>query len=142
MKEIKKTLRIASTNWIHLVGFYVTTYLSLILFKLVGLEGSENDYWNVLLFLSLLTIPLLFFTYGLIIIASFFGAILLLDSIGFNLKIQRTRLILIFQWIIIIPPFIFWAFEYEYWLWLSLCLSFLVTQLIREKTINKILSGN
>ena len=142
MKEIKKTLRIASTNWIHLVGFYVTTYLSLILFKLVGLEGSENDYWDVLLFLSLLTIPLLFFTYVLIIIASFFGAILLLDSIGFNLKIQRTRLILIFQWIIITPPFIFWAFEYEYWLWLSLCLSFLVTQLIREKTINKILSGN
>lgn len=142
MKEIKKTLRIASTNWIHLVGFYVTTYLSLILFKLVGLEGSENDYWNVLLFLSLLTIPLLFFTYGLIIIVSFFGAILLLDIIGFNLKIHRIRLILFFQWIIIIPPFIFWAFEYEYWLWLSLCLSFLVTQLIREKTINKILSGN
>src|SRR5690606_7283822 len=140
MKEIKKTLRIASTNWIHLVGFYVTTYLSLILFKLVGLEGSENEYWDVLLFLSLLTIPLLFFTYGLIIIVSFFGAILLLDIIGFNLKIHRIRLILFFQWIIIIPPFIFWAFEYEYWLWLSLCLSFLVTQLIREKTINKILS--
>jgi len=142
MKEIKKTLRIASTNWIHLVGFYVTTYLSLILFKLVGLEGSENDYWDVLLFLSLLTIPLLFFTYGLIIMTSFFGAILLLDIIGFNLKIQRTRLILLFQWIIIIPPFIYWAFEYEYWLWLSLCLSFLATQLIRGKTINKILSDN
>lgn len=122
----------------HLVGFFVTTYLSLILFKLIGLEGSENEGWGEILLLSLLTIPLLFFTYGLLIIGGFFGAIAILDIIGFNLKVNKVTLILILEWLIIIPPFIKWAFEYEYWLWLTLIISFAITQWIRNEKIKKI----
>lgn len=133
-------MKILSTNWVHFVGFYVTTYLSLILFKLIGIEGSANEEWSAILFLSLLTIPLLFFVYGLRIIGGFLVAIVLLDIIGFTLKPDRIKLILFIEWILIIPPFINWAFEYEYWLWITLTISFLVTQLLREKKIDKIIN--
>lgn len=117
----------------------MTTYMSLILFKLIGLEGTTNDSWNEIIFLSLLTIPLLFFTYGILIIGGFLGVIVILDAIGFNLTTNKVRLILILEWLIVIPPFVNWAFEYEYWLWLPLTISLLVTQLIREKIIERII---
>ncbi|WP_026838886.1 hypothetical protein [Gillisia sp. JM1] len=139
MNKVKNTLKILSTNWVHFVGFYVTTYLSLILFKLIGIEGSANEEWNAILFLSLLTIPLLFFVYGLRIIGGFLIAIILLDIISFNLKTSRIKLILLIEWLLIIPPFINWAFEYEYWLWITLSISFLITQLFRKRKITKII---
>jgi len=143
LNRLKYTLNILATNWVHLVGFYVTTYLSLILFKLLALEGSENEEWAATIFLSPLTILLLYLVYGLRIIGGFFAAIVILDIIGFNLKTERIKLILFLEWIIIIPPFINWAFEYDYWLWLTLSMSFLVTQHLRYKKIEKIRSqGN
>ena len=138
MDKIKYTLRIIATNWIHLVGFYVTAYLSFILFKLIGTERSFSQDWNVVLFLSIFTIPILFFYYGPIIIGGFFGLIIVLDIIGFNLKTDRNKIILLIEWLIIIPPFIFWAFKYDYWLWITLSISLLITQLIREKRIKRI----
>jgi hypothetical protein len=142
LNKLKNTSKILATNWIHFVGFYVTTYLSLILFKLIGLEGTENDEWSTILFLSLLTIPLLFFVYGLRIIGGFFVAIVLLDIIGFNLKHAKIKLILLVEWILIIPPFINWAFEYDYWLWITLSISFLTTQLLRKRAIDNIIKSN
>lgn len=142
LNRLKYILKIIATNWVHFVGFYVTTYLSLILFKLIGLEGSANEEWTSILFLSLLTIPLLFFVYGLRILGGFLVAIVFLDILGFNLKPSRIKLILFLEWILIIPPFINWAFEYEYWLWLTLSISFLITQSLREKKIDKIIKSN
>lgn len=138
-EKLKTLLKIIATNWIHLLGFYITTYLSSIFFKLLGIGNSEGYEWEVILFLSLLTIPLLFFTYGVRIIGGFFGGIILLDLIGFNLKILQLRLILLIECLIIIPLFINWAFEYNYWLWLTLSGSFIVTQFLREQMIVKIL---
>jgi hypothetical protein len=142
LNKLKDTFKILATNWVHFVGFYVTTYVSLILFKLIGLDGTENDEWSTILFLSLLTIPLLFFVYGLRIIGGFFAAIVLLDIIGFNLKPARIKLILFLEWVLIIPPFINWAFEYDYWLWITLSISFLTTQLLRKKAIENIAKPN
>ena len=138
MERIKATLRILSTNWVHFLGFYITTYFSLILFKLIGLEGAENDAWDSVLFLSLFTIPLLFFVYGLKIMGGFLAAIFILDIIGFNLTDKNIRIVLFLQWLLIIPPFIFWAMEYQYWLWLTLIISFFFTQFLREKEIIKV----
>lgn len=138
MDRLKRTLRIISTNWIHLVGFYVTTYFSMILFISLGLETYTTETWSQTLFLNLIMIPFLFFTYGLMFIGGFFGAIIIMDSIGFNLTKTKTNLILFLEWIIIIPPFVTWAFEYDYWLWLTLIVSFAVTQWIRRRKIEKI----
>jgi len=145
MDRIKYTLRILGTNWIHFIGFYVTTYLILILFKLIGLEGTANEGWTEIIFLSLLTIPpsvLCLWRNDVMIIGGFIGTIAILDIIGFNLKTNNTKLILIIKWLIIIPTFINWAFKYDYWLWITLSISFLVTQLMRVERIEKINKKN
>ena len=136
--NIKNILKIISTNWIHLFGFYVTTYLSLILFKILQLDEHEDETWSRILILSLVTIPLLFITYGPMIIAGFFSALFLLDFLGFTFAPEEMKLILISEWLILSLPFILWAFEYEYWLWLTLSISFYVTQKIRSKKITQI----
>ncbi|SFO01476.1 hypothetical protein SAMN04488519_103109 [Algoriphagus ornithinivorans] len=138
MDRIKMTFQIIFTNWVHLLGFYFTTYLSFILFSILRLEGFAGENWNVILFFSPLAIPILFFTYGLFIIGGFYISICLLDTLAFNFIKEKTWTILFLEWIMIIPIFIMWAFEYEYWLWLTLILSFLVTQRIRKNSIEKI----
>lgn len=119
-----------------MVGFYVTTYLSLILFRLIGLETTDS--WFSTLLTSFLTIPLLYLVYGLKIIAEFYGVIILLDLIGFSIFKNRVKKILFFETILITPPFIAWAFEYQYWLWITLSISLGVTQYIRIWRIERI----
>lgn len=139
MDRVRMTFQIIFlTNWVHFVGFYLTTYLSFILFSILGIQDFTNENWNVILFLSPLTISILFFTYGLIILVWFYISIAILDIIAFNLIREKTVIILFLEWIILIPIFIKWAFEYEYWLWITLIFSFLVTQWIRKSKIEKI----
>jgi hypothetical protein len=138
---LKKALKIFATNWVHLVGFYITTYLSIILFKTFGMEGYGNESWLKTLSLTLLMIPFLFFTYGTLIILGFYAALLLSDTVAFSVlkSKKRIRAILLIEWLLIIPTFISWAFEYNYWLWITLSISFLVTQHLREKKIKRII---
>ncbi|TNE81462.1 MAG: hypothetical protein EP332_03475 [Bacteroidetes bacterium] len=112
--------------------------MSFILFKLIGLHEFANQEWSWILFDGLHMIPIFFFTYGLPFLAGFCVAMITLDSLGFNLIAKQINLILCLEWLIIVPPFFYWAFKYEYWLWLSLILSFAVTQWIRKGMIEKI----
>src|SRR5687767_5234111 len=77
---MKNIASILATNWIHILGFYLTTYLSLILFKVVGLEAKSDD-WSELLLLSPLTILFLFFIYGSTFLIGFFVSLSILDII-------------------------------------------------------------
>ncbi len=138
MKRLKRTLKIISTNWVHLVGFYVTTLFSLILFSFFGLEGYTTETWTQALFLNLIMILFLIFGYGLMFLVGFYVALIIMDSIGFNMTKTKTDFILLLEWIIIVPPFVTWAFKYDYWLWLTLIISFAVTQWIRRRKIEKI----
>lgn len=138
---MKKILKIFVTNWVHLVGFYITTYLSIVLFKAFRIEGYGNESWLKTLSLTLIMIPFLFFTYGTLIILGFYAALLLSDTVAFSVlkSEKRIRAILLIEWLLIIPTFISWAFEYDYWLWITLFISFLVTQYLREKKIKRII---
>ncbi|KAA3646823.1 MAG: hypothetical protein DWP98_10185 [Bacteroidetes bacterium] len=133
----KRILKILGTNYIHLIGFIITTYFSSIIFSLLKLERYTNEFTIDSLIVWVFTVPLLIFTYGLIFLGGFYLSIIIMDSIGFFLFPNQTRRILLIEWLIIIPPFVYWAFQYDYWLWLTLSVSFLITQLIREKIINK-----
>lgn len=130
-----KLLKVLKTNWIHLLGFYVSTYCSSIIFHLMGLERYRGYSLTPTLLTSLVSIPFLFFTYGLLFILTFYIAILLLDSIAFHFTNFKVITIMVIEWIVIIPPFVYWAFKEEYWLWLVLITSLLFTQLIRIKWI-------
>src|SRR5258707_3828345 len=114
--KAKQLLNIVSTNWIHILGFYLTTYFSLILFKLIGLETSDG--WESLLIASIFSILLLFLVYGLMIIGGFYLTIITMDIISFSGRNKWTKETLLIEWVIISVPFIYWAFKYEYWLWI------------------------
>ena len=137
MKLLSKYLL---SNWIHILGFYITTYISLIFFKITGI--TEDYSWAVVLSSFIFSIPLLFLIYGLPFIFGFYLIILIMDTIIYLLKIEWSLLVLVIQWLMISIPFIYWAFRYDYWLWCTLSFSFLVTQIIRKRKINKIKSLN
>ena len=133
---LKPVWYILLTNWIHLVGFYVALYLTGIVMKLFGLNGAY-DTWAWQLLHSLWTIPLLFFVYGLPIIGGFYLVLLFLDFVLFRFFSLKPWTILLLEWCIIVPIFIYWAFLYEYWAWIILSLSFLATQAFRNRWILK-----
>jgi hypothetical protein len=76
--------------------------------------------------------PFLIFTYGLILLAAFYLAIVLLDVFLLTTLKIGVRYIMLLEWVIISPVFIYWAVKYTYWLWIVLITSFLITQLIRS----------
>ena len=131
--------RILLTNWIHVIGFFVTTYLSLTFFSLLGIYNNSNQGWFETFLLGLTQVPFLFFTYGLPFLAGFYVAIILLDTVAFNLNSKNLIVKLLIEWMLIVTVFIYWAFEHEYWLWLPLSASLLVTQVIRKKRIEAII---
>ena len=137
---MKRQLAIIKTNWIHLPGFYVSTYFSIIIFQLLGLDRYQGHSWLNTLLMNIIAIPFLFFTYGLMFIVSFYVLITLLDFIAFRFTKFKVVTIMVIEWIIIIPPFIYWAFKEEYWLWLVLISSLFCTQIIRTKCIESIRS--
>ena len=135
---LKRTLRIIFTNWIHIVGFYVTTCLTLILFKALGISNESGSWADALQLMPLSTL-LLFFIYGPILIGGFYGALVLLDIMGLIVCKFDVRKVFIFECILLIPQFIVWAFEYKYWLWITLSISFIITQFVRKAKVDKVL---
>ncbi|CAN5622258.1 hypothetical protein BH10BAC4_BH10BAC4_14330 [soil metagenome] len=136
---LKKSVRILRSNWTHLIGFYLSTYLFMIFSKA---NGQVPDSWGEVITTGLFWAGLLFYVYGISLIGWFYLAIITIDMLAFswwrNKWITET---LIIEWLIIITPFIYWAFKYEYWLWIALSASLLATQVLRGKTIRKILSN-
>lgn len=129
--------RIMLTNWIHIVGFYITMYLSVILFKLFRIECFSFDAWVIQIGFGLISITLLFLIYGLPIIGAFYVTLLLMDIVFFRFTSLKSTTILMLEWSLVVPIFIYWAFLYEYWLWIVLSISFWITQTIRGRWIQK-----
>jgi hypothetical protein len=124
------------TNWIHIAGFYVAIYLYGTATKLLGIQGAY-DTWDWQLLHSLWTILLAFLLYGLPIIAGFYLVLLFLDFMLFRFSTLKPAMILVLEWCVIVPIFIYWAFLYEFWTWIVLSSSFLITQTIRIRWIRR-----
>ena len=114
-------------------------YLSGIFFKAVGID-NKSDTWADVIVSSLFSILLAFILYSPIITVGFYGILILLDVVCFHFLKMKVWKVLLLEWILIIPPFIVWAFEYDFWIWIAMTLSFLITQLIRKKEIEQIIS--
>ena len=134
---MKKLICIVLSNWIHLPGFYFTVYISGIIFKVVGLDSNES--WVRILIQSPISILLAFILYGSIFIIGFYVSITFLDIILFCRKKQKIKWIVFAEWIAISSPFIYWAIKYDFWIWISLSISFLATQIMRIKKIENAL---
>lgn len=136
MPQRKQLIYIIKTNWLHLLGIFLCTEIVTVIYSFYN-RSDEGTLVGQVLFSA----PFLIFTYGLLPLIAFYIALLVLDWLCFSkLKLQPLAVVLI-EWIIIAPIFIYWALMYEYWLWLALISSFLVTQLIRSKWISRRLSS-
>jgi hypothetical protein len=62
-----------------------------------------------------------------------------LDHILFRFVKTTVLNAVVFEWLIISSPFIYYAFKYEYWLWIPLSFSFLFTQILRKKKVERFL---
>jgi|SRR5688500_4868544 len=131
---IRRILRTITTNWIHVVGFYLMTYLTIVL----GSFFDPTEGWEPIILTGFFAALLLFVVYGYVILGLFYLAIVLLDVAFFTCTNKWRKEILIIEWIIISIPFVHWAFEYEYWLWITLSASLMATQMIRLRMIRKV----
>jgi len=137
---MKTRFKIFATNWIHLPGFYITTYLSFILFKLLGLPGNQP--WDALLLHNIYGLLVLFLFWGLFLLVGFYLLLGILDAILFSKKSSKVKEGLLIEWIIISLASIFCAFKFNYWLWVTLPISFYITQMMRMKKIKMIIEKN
>ena len=128
---MKNTSKIILSNWVTVIGFIITVYLFTFLMMFVISPEQDNERMGIWLGGTLILI----FGYGITVWLGFLIAIILLDIILIVPSRKRLTEKLILEWLIIIPPFIYWAFKYDYWLWLMLVSSFLFTQMIRKSTI-------
>jgi hypothetical protein len=128
-------LKLLLTNWIHLLGFYIVIEISIIIHLITS--GNPDTSLQATILIILLAVPFLMISYGLMFIVGFLFGITLLDVILFSL-IKYNRWIFVIEWLLIVPVFIYWAFEHEYWLWLYLSAAFLVTQVIRSQRIKNL----
>jgi hypothetical protein len=137
--KAKRIIKIISTNWIHLLGFY----LCAVIMTIFSIFNSERELsWIEKFIMPFISILFLFLTYGLAVIVAFFIALGILDWLVFSTSELSILKNLSIEWILICPICIYWAFKYEYWLWLGLSFSFLITQYFRVNTINRILADN
>jgi|TARA_R100000541_G_scaffold49097_1_gene56185 hypothetical protein len=132
---LRHILKILNTNWIHLFGFLIAAYLGGIFFKLIGVESEQN--WSEVFFDNILLIPFSILIYGIPILIGFYLIIIILDFLIFYFTGINTTKVVLIEWILIVTPFLYWAFKYEFWIWLPLSLSLLITQVLRVKWINR-----
>ena len=123
------------SNWVHLVGIYFCIEAMMIFYGAEHLLDTGN--FNLFLFTIIVSAPLLMFTYGLMSLGGFYLVLLLLDILLFTTVKGKTLTIVIIEWLLISPIFIYWAVTYQYWLWLGLVLTFLITQWIRARKIDR-----
>lgn len=120
--------KILKSNWIHLVGFYI----SVLIFQIFTLISGSSS----LSLVNLLFAPLmLLFLYGLVFLIGFYVLILLLDYTlikGLKLEIKWAFFL---EWFIFFIPLIVSAVFYNYYLWIVLGLSLGLTQLKRLKKL-------
>ncbi len=133
---MKKLLKIFTTNWIHFPGFYTTAYVYFILFKLFG--PPNNQSWDDLLIHNSYGILVLFLFFGLFVVVGFYLALGTMDFILFNRKNNKPKEALLIEWTLFSLVAIFFAFRFDYWLWLALPISFYITQMMRLKKIKLI----
>lgn len=134
-----RLFKILLTNSVHLPVFYVVIGLSGLFLKTLGLT-EPNVSWNFVLANTFSSTYELLFLYGRWLILGFYSTLIVLDIICFGLLKMRVIELLLSEWFLLSIPFIYWAYERQYWLWIILCLAFSGTQLIRRSMINKVLN--
>lgn len=126
-------MKIIYTNWINIVGIFIALFLFSTIFNLLNPNVFRN------LFQAIIASLILIFLYGIIFLGGFILALTILDLILIVPNQNNLRLKLLLEWIIISIPFIYWAIihERQRYIFLVTVFTFLITQLLRKRLINK-----
>lgn len=125
-------MKVLKTNWINFLGVFVTVLGYSIIFNIIDNNVSRSLFQSV--FAALILVAL----YGMMFWGLFAVALLVIDLILFSKSQSNLRLKLICEWLIISIPFIYWIISYKEWVFIVAVLTFLLTQLWRERLIRKV----
>jgi hypothetical protein len=126
-------MKILKTNWINVIGVLITVFLYTVILDLIDLETSNNFFQAV--FSGLVLILL----YGVVFWLLFIVSLIVFDILFIVKNQSNLKLKLLSEWIILSAPFFYWVIKYREWIFLIAIISFLITQLFREKMIEKAL---
>lgn len=130
---MKEVLKIVLTNWVNILTVYICLFVSLFVSELIpGIATLKDALYNT--FGSLIVYYLSFWL-------GFSMLIALLDVLffSFDKQAQYTNYKLIFEWLLISLPFVYWLIKYNQWIFLVAILAFLLGQYLRRPCILKIL---
>ena len=133
LSAIKQAFKVALTNRVNLLSIFVLTYVVSVISGVVNNNLSIGQS----LFGSLYSV----LGYGMMFWIGFILLITVLDVLLFGF-VQRTEYVnakLIFEWVVISSPFVYWLIKYNQWVFLAAIVAFLIGQLIRKPMILKIL---
>ena len=129
-------MKILFTNWVNILGVFIAIFLYSIIYGLFDSNISRNILQSIIASLILICL------YGIMFWVGFLLSLIILDSVLIIPAPKHLKIKLIAEWIIISSPFVYWAIEYERQrnLYIVAIIAFLITQLIRERYINKALA--
>jgi len=123
-------MKVFKTNWISVVGVFISVFLFAIFLNLNDLNVSRT------LFQSIISSLILVVAYGFMFWIVFLILLLILDLFfitrGRYMSLMARLLI---EWAIISGPFIYWVIRYQEWIFVAAVLAFLITQILRQRQI-------
>lgn len=126
---------IIKTNWINLVGVFISVFVYAVILNLIDGGFSRS------LFQSIFAALILVCLYGTMFWIMFIGALIVLDLLLVIRAQKNLKIRLGIQWLIISCPFIYWTLKYQEWIFLVATTAFLITQFIREKHISAFIAN-
>jgi hypothetical protein len=134
-KMARKTLRIVGTNWINVLG----VFLSVFLYAIANILQDSPDY-DVTAAVYAAVILVCF--YGFLFWALFLIALLIFDLLLFtHAAKEHISLKLFTEWLLISIPFIYWIIKYEEYIFSAAIATFLITQILRRNCLRAILEN-
>ena len=127
-------MNVIKTNWINILGVFLATFVFAVCSNLLEVNSSQNFFQSI--FSSLILICF----YGVMFWALFALLLVIFDMIFIVKRRNNLKLMLLVEWLIICIPFIYWTIRFKQWIFLVAILTFLITQLLREKTIKNIIN--
>jgi hypothetical protein len=127
-------MKILKTNWINVVGVFSVVLIYSIITNLFSNTTSSLNFFQ-----SVIAALILVCLYGVLLWLLFIGSLIILDLLLIIRSQKELKLKLLIEWLIISLPFIYWSIihERQRWVYLVAVITFLITQLLRERIINK-----
>ncbi|AZB32157.1 hypothetical protein [Chryseobacterium balustinum] len=127
-------MKILKTNWINILGVFICVLLYSIIYNFFIDDSITRTFLQ-----SIFGAVFFLLLYGVLFWIGFILALIIFDLIIIIPNQSNLKLKLLLEWAIICLPFIYWAIIYERQrnIFIVAVVAFLITQLLRERLINK-----